>query len=192
MLSQMGYDWILTRFFFANLYIKMINQFYELRSIKLQKDIQPNWPNKLFLLKIYYVAMPDHLFVRPKCEILSLYDRTVLSTQAANQNTGFLRFLNSLFIFWIVCQCLLLVLLDNQPTCIAPKFVLPLYQIERSFYGLWGQQKITFLDSIKCKGAIVLDFCNKQKFFLVAFEFELHGLIKGSVTQVPQINPNCQ
>ena len=154
--------------------------------------MQPNWPNKLCQLKIYYLAMQEHLFEEPKCEIFSLHDTTVLPTLAANQNTGFLRFLNSVFIFWIVCQCLLLVLLDNQPTCVAPKFLLFLYQIERSFHGLLGQWKITFLDSIKCKGAIVLDFCNKQNFFLVAFEFELCGLIKGSVMRVPQINPNCQ
>ena len=147
----------------------MINQFYALRSIKMQKDIRPNWPNKLCNLKIYYLAMEEHVFEEPKCEILSLYDRTVLSTQVAYQNTGFLRFLNSLFILWIVCQCLFLVPLDNQPTCIAPKFVLPLYQIERSFYGLLGQRKITFLDSIKCKRATVLDFCNKQKFFCCCF-----------------------
>ena len=123
--------------------------------------------------------MQEHLFEEPKCEILSLPDRTILPTQVANQNTGFLCFLNSLFIFSIVCQCLLLVLLDNQPTCVAFKFLLLLYQIERSFHGLLGQRKITFLDSIKCKGAIVLDFCNKQKFSLIAFEFEFRGLMKG-------------
>ena len=136
--------------------------------------------------------MQEHLFEEPKCEILSLHDRRILPTHVAYQNTGFLCFLNYLFIFSIVCQFLLLVLLDNQPTCIAPKFLLLLYQIDRSFQGLLGQRKTTFLDSIKCKGATVLDFCNKQKFFLVAFEFEFCDLIKRSVTQVPQINPNCQ
>ena len=122
--------------------------------------------------------MQEHLFEEPKCEILSLHDTTVLPTQAANQNTGFLRFLNSLFIFRIVCQCLLLVLLDNQPTCIALKFLLLLYQIKRSFQGLLGQGKTTFLDSIKRKGATVLNFCSKENFFLVAFEFEFLGLMK--------------
>ena len=103
---------------------------------------------------------------------LSLHDRTILSTQVAYQNIGFLCFLNFLFIFWIVCQFLLLVLLDNQPTCDALKFFLLLYQIERSFQGLLDRRKIPFLDCIKCKEATVLDFCNKQKFFLTASEFE--------------------
>ena len=147
----------------------MINQLYALKSIKMQKDIQPNWPNKLCLLKIYYLAMQEHLFGESKCEILSLHDRTILPTHVAYQNTGFLCFLNSLFILSIVCQFLLLVLLDNQPTCVAPALLL--YQIERSFQGFLGQRKTTFLDSIKCKGATVLDFCSKENFFLVAFEF---------------------
>ena len=121
---------------------------------------------------IYYLAMQEHLFEESKCEILSLYDRTIMPTHVAYQNTGFLYFLNSLFIFSIVCQFLLLVLLDNQPTCVAPKFLLLLYQIERGFHRLLGQRKITFLDTIKCKEATVLDFCNKQKIFLIAFEFE--------------------
>lgn len=145
----------------------MINQLYALKSIKMQKDIQPNWPNKLCLLKIYYLAMQEHLFGESKCEILSLHDRTILPTHVAYQNTGFLCFLNSLFILSIVCQFLLLVLLDNQPTCVAPALLL--YQIERSFQGLLGQRKTTFLDSIKCKGATVLDFCSKENLFSCCF-----------------------
>lgn len=136
--------------------------------------------------------MQEHLFEESKCEILSLHDGTIVPTHVAYQNTGFLCFLNSLFIFSIVWQFLLLVLLDNQPTCVAPSFCCFCIKLREVSKDFWANKKPPFLIVSSARELQSSISAVKKTFFLLLLNFEFLGLIKESVTRVPPIYPNCQ
>ena len=77
-------DWILAKFFF-----RVFMAWDGVKVHKLEDNIQPSWPNKPGLLRIYYMAFREIFLDWTRRVVLSRQDSSILPAWVANHSTGY-------------------------------------------------------------------------------------------------------